>query len=139
MFETLATKHDRIWPKEQWPAMRLSNGLNVGSSGGHGPIGYTVEAINPGTSVAFRFDKPKGFEGSHWFEVSSLGDSQTEMKHTIDMNAKGIGLLTWTFAIRWLHDALVEDAFDKVENQFSNQSKKTSWNLWVKTLRWALK
>lgn len=62
-----------------------------------------------------------------------------ELTHTIDMNTTGIGTLTWTIGIRWLHDALMEDLLDKIENQFSNKSKRTEWNNWVKFLRKVLK
>ncbi len=45
-------------------------------------------------------------------------------------------VLTWPLVIRWLHDALIEDAFDKTENHFLSQKKVTSWSAWVKFLRW---
>ena len=51
------------------------------------------------------------------------------------MNTKAIATLTWAFAIRWLHDALIEDAFDKVENFFTGKNNKTEWNIWVRFLR----
>jgi hypothetical protein len=42
-------------------------------------------------------------------------------------------------AIRWLHDAYIEDAFDKVENHFSEDKKSSEWTWWVKTLRKVMK
>lgn len=42
---TLASKDDRLWPYESWPRMRLDPGLDVGASGGHGPVRYRVERI----------------------------------------------------------------------------------------------
>ena len=41
---------------------------------------------------------------------------KTEIKHTIDMNTYGKGTLMWTLVIRPLHNALIQDAFDKIEN-----------------------
>ena len=41
----------------------------------------------------------------------------------------------WVFVIHWLHDALIEDAFDKVENYFIYDKKETKHNIWVKFLR----
>jgi len=41
--------------------------------------------------------------------------------------------------IRWLHDALIEEAFDKVENYFTGNKKITPYNPWVKFLREAYK
>jgi anaerobic C4-dicarboxylate transporter len=64
-----------------------------------------------------------------------MDEQQTDIKHSILMQTKGTDTFLWLFVIRWLHDALIEDAFDKVENQFSEKKKKTPWNQWVKFLR----
>lgn len=135
LIETLSTKEDKVWPKEQWPKMRLNKGLVVGSKGGHGPIGYTIHQYQPGELIEFEFTKPQGFNGFHRFEIEPLSENQTSVKHIIDINTTGLGLLSWPLAIRWLHDALIEDAFDKIENQFLSEPKRTEWNLWVKMLR----
>ena len=113
----------------------MNEGLTIGSKGGHGPIRYTVNQYNPGELIQFEFRKPKGFNGVHRFEIVELENDQTQIKHTIEMNTTGIGILTWTIAVRCLHDALMEDAFDKVENQFVTEKKKTKWNIWVRVLR----
>ena len=139
LLETLSAKEDKIWPFEKWPKLMLKIGLKEGSSGGHGPIRYTVIKYIPNKLIQFEFSKPKGFNGSHRFEITELDMDKAEIKHTIEMNTSGIGLLTWAIAVRWLHNALIEDAFDKVENQFSNNSKKTEWNFRVKFLRKILK
>jgi hypothetical protein len=34
-----------------------------------------------------------------------------------------------------LHNALIEDAFDKVENQFDIVKQPATWNIWVRVLR----
>jgi len=136
---TLATKNDKMMPTDQWPAMKLNEGLKVGSKGGHGPIRYTINKYKPGELIQFEFTKPKGVNGVHRFEIVELENDKTEIKHTIEMNATGIGILTWTLAIRWIHDALTEDAFDKVENHFLTEKKKTEWSIWVKVLRNILK
>lgn len=51
------------------------------------------------------------------------------------MNTDGKATLIWTFAIRILHNALIEDGFDKLENNFSDKQKSTEWNFWVRFLR----
>ena len=135
LLDTLSSKNDRIWPAGKWPPMRLKAGLQEGSAGGHGPIRYNVQKYQPGELIQFEFTNPKGFQGIHRFEITALTDRQTELKHIIDMNASGTDLLSWSVAIRWLHDALIEDAFDKVENYFSEEKKKTEWSFWVKLLR----
>lgn len=43
--------------------------------------------------------------------------------------------ITWVFVIRWLHDALIEEAFDNVENYFSTKKKTSKYSVWVDLLR----
>jgi hypothetical protein len=138
LFKTLATKNDLMLATDKWPAMKLDKGMTIGSHGGHGLIRYFVEAYSPDGFVKFSFTRPKGFHGFHQFEIIALSDHQTEIKHTINMSTTGPALLTWPLVIRWLHDALIEDAFDKVENNFNEKKKITRWSLWVKFLRWVL-
>ena len=139
LFDTLATEHDKIWPHKKWPRMKFKEGFKEGSKGGHGPIRYTITTFLPRELIQFEFTKPKGFNGYHQLEIRELEIDKTEIKHTIKINATGIGILTWVFAVRCLHDALMEDAFDKVENQFSEKQKRTEWSFWVKFLRKVLK
>jgi hypothetical protein len=135
LIKTLSTENDGIWPKEKWPAMKFKNGIKVGAKGGHGPIRYSVEKYNPNEIIQFRFSKPNGFNGIHKFEINELSDEKTEIKHTIDMNTVGKGTLIWILAIRSLHNALIEDGFDKLENNLLENKKSTEWNYWVKFLR----
>ncbi|WP_027077993.1 hypothetical protein [Maribacter antarcticus] len=135
LLKTLSTENDRIWPKKEWPEMKFNDGIQVGAKGGHGPIRYSVEKYIPSEIIQFRFLKPNGFNGIHKFEINELTNEKTEIKHTIDMITQGKGTLIWTFAIRSLHNALIEDGFDKLENNFSDNRKSTEWNIWVKFLR----
>ncbi len=139
LLETLSTKDDRIWPYEKWPAMKFNKGLVEGSKGGRGPIRYSIEKYIPNKFIQFRFIKPTGFRGIHKFEIIGLEKGTTELTHTIDMDVAGKGLLIWIFAIRSLHNALLEDALNKVENQFLNEKRKVNWSIWVKFLRKILK
>lgn len=113
-----ATEKDQLTPTKYWPATSFKEGLQVGSKGGHGPLRYTVSKYDPGELIQFEFTKPKGFHGFHSVELTELEKDKTELKHTINMHTTGIGTLTWTIAIRWLHDLLIEKVFDKVENHF---------------------
>jgi len=139
LFKTLSSKDDMLLATKKWSPMILDKGLHVGSKGGHGPIRYTVREYVPDNSIEFDFTKPKGFNGYHKFDLSELNNSSTLIKHTIDMNTEGLATLKWVFAIRWLHDAYIEDAFDKVENHFTIDKKKSEWTIWVKFLRKVLK
>ncbi|WP_232730403.1 hypothetical protein [Lacinutrix sp. Bg11-31] len=56
------------------------------------------------------------------------------------MNTSTIkAMLLWIAVVRWLHDALIEDAFDKIENSHSEEKKVTKHSIWVHLLRNAYK
>ena len=135
---TIASKNDQIWPTEQWPPMRFKEGVKVGAKGGHGPIRYTIEIFDPHALIQFRFNKPRGFNGIHKLALKEIQGGRTEIVHTISMTTDEKATTLWLLAIRPLHDALIEDAFDKLENQLSDESKTSPWSWWVKLLRWCL-
>jgi hypothetical protein len=112
--EKISSKEDQIWPFENWPRMILRPKLSVGASGGHGPIRYFVEAIDIGKRIVFRFTSPKGFVGTHSLEMEQVAD-QVKLSHKIEMEISANALLSWPLIIRPLHDALIEDAFTKLE------------------------
>lgn len=138
LFKTLASDNDMMLATHKWPAMKLDKGLTIGSKGGHGPIKYTLKDYKLENSITFQFDL-RGFNGIHKFEIIELEPNKTLLKHTIDMNTSGKATLKWIFAIRSLHDAFIEDAFDKIENQFTLVNKKSNWSWWVKFLRKVMK
>jgi hypothetical protein len=139
LFKTLSSENDMILATHKWSPMKLNKGLQVGSKGGHGPIKYFVSAYQPDAFIQFEFTEPQGFNGFHKFEIIAIDPILTEIKHTIDMNTYGMATLKWVFAIHWLHDSLIEDALDKVENQFTNEKKTAKWSIWVRLLRQILK
>ena len=139
ILDSLSTRNDQLWPKEKWPPMVFKKGLIEGAIGGHGPVKYSIQKYIPGNLIEFKFLKPDGFIGIHKFEIMEIADEQTEIKHTINMVLSGKGILSWYIAIKWLHDALLEDCLDKVENHFQENKKKTELNLWVVFLRKLLK
>jgi hypothetical protein len=55
----------------------------------------------------------------------------------MEVNLKGY--ISWCLAIKWLHDALLEDCLDKVNNQVNENQVKSPHNAWVKFLRNMLK
>ena len=138
LFKTLATENDLMLATDKWSPMKLDKGMQVGSKGGHGPIRYFITEYLQDNSVTFQFDFT-GFNGFHKFELFETGQNKTQLKHTIDMTTTGSATLKWAMAIRWLHDAYIEDAFDKVENYFTIDNKSTEWNLWVRVLRKIMK
>jgi hypothetical protein len=136
LIDKLASDEDLLWPNEHWPTIRFDHGLKVGSIGGHGPIRYQIEEYIPGNMIRFKFISPNGFQGSHELEIEELTPESVKISHRIFMKLSGSAVLTWPLAIRWLHDALIEDSFDKAEAYVSGQhSNKKEWSLYVKMLR----
>ena len=135
ILDSLSSKDDQLWPSEQWPPMIFRKGLSEGAVGGQGPIKYSIRKYVPGNSIEFKFIKPDGFNGTHKFEITELDSVKTEIKHTIKMSLSGKGILIWYLAVKWLHDALLEDCLNKVESHFLKMPKRTKWNVWVCLLR----
>jgi len=135
LIDTLASDHDRLWPLPLWPEMHFDRPLGVGASGGHGPIGYDVEAYEPGSRVRFRFTQPVGFKGYHEFLVIPSGDDAAILRHTLEMETSGSGLLAWQLAVRHFHDASLEDALAYAEAALGLPVHVVPWGWYVRYLR----
>jgi len=136
--EKLSSRQDPVWPFERWPRMILHPGLIVGAKGGHGPIRYQVEEINLNHGIKFRFLSPSGFHGFHTLKIE--GDEiSLKVIHEINMETSFTSSFIWLFVIKHLHDALIEDAFTKLEGALNLPQTIVKWNLWVKILRYLLK
>jgi hypothetical protein len=139
LIDTLASKSDHIWPNDKWPAMRLDRPLSVGAVGGHGPVRYSVEEYRPGREIHFRFLAPSGFKGKHAFEVEDR-QGQTVLRHVLEMRAAGQACLSWPLLFRPLHDALIEDGFDRATVALGiDLPNPTRWPFYVRVLRFAIK
>jgi len=136
LIDALGSRQDRLWPRDRWPAMRLDRPLGVGASGGHGPIRYTVEAYEPCRRVTFRFTVPRGFVGTHAFEVEPAGADQAWLRHKVKMRLRGPARLSWPLFFRWLHDALIEDALDRARAEAEETTVRVRrWPPRVRLLR----
>jgi hypothetical protein len=139
VLETLATDHDQVWPGASWAPMVLDRGLEPGSRGGHDGIRYTVTAHEAGRRVEFTFDRSTGIDGTHTFTVVDRGDGTSLMRHVLEGRARGAMVLLWPLAVRWAHDAVVEDAFDLAEAALGvGPAVPARWSPWVRLLRRAL-
>ena len=136
LLNSLSSDNDALWPRTMWPPMRFDRPLDVGASGGHGPVRYVVEEFSPGQMVKFRFSGPRGFNGFHRFEVLPKGESCAVLRHTLDMKAQGAALLSWPLVFRPLHDALLEDSLALAQATLGTTPYVRPWSLWVKFLRW---
>jgi hypothetical protein len=135
LLDSLSSPQDALSCR-QWPRMIFDRPLAVGASGGHGPIGYFVEAYWPGDSIRFRFTAPKGLDGWHGFEVIRTGDSECVLEHRIEMEIGGPALLSWPLMFGPLHDALTEDALSQAQVSLGLEPQRVEWPLRVKLLRW---
>lgn len=128
----------RLWPR-QWPRMKLDRPLAVGAVGGHGPIRYVVEEHVPDVRTTFRFTAPRGFDGTHGFEIEPRGE-HTLLRHVLVMEVHGLARLQWSLAFRPLHDALIEDGLDTAERTLTGTvARPAHWSAWVQALRAGLR
>jgi hypothetical protein len=138
LLDSLASRDDALWPKSAWPPMRLDGPLGVGTRGGHGPVRYTVETYEAARLVVFRFTAPRGFDGTHCFEVVPASAGGCVLRHTIAMKARGPALVTWPLVFRPLHDALLEDCLSLAQVRLRETPVATPWSPWTRLLRWML-
>jgi hypothetical protein len=141
LLDSLASPNDRLWPRDRWPAMRFDRPLAVGAVGGHGPVRYEVEAYTPGRAVRFRFIGPRGFLGTHGYEVVRAGSGDeggTRLRHTLEMRTAGLARLSWPLVFRPLHDALIEDSLDRAAGALGLPPVNAAWSPLVRGLRWLL-
>ena len=139
LLDSLSGPNDRLWPS-RWPPMRFDRPLQVGAVGGHGPIKYRVEQYTPGALVCFRFTAPEGFHGTHSFSVAPpSGTCGVSVVHRLEMTTSGRATWLWLVAIRPLHDALIEDAFDCASRELKLPCVPRTWSAWVRILRRCLR
>lgn len=138
LIDSLASSNDRLWPRERWPAMRFDRALGEGAVGGHGPVRYFVDAYSPAERIVFRFTSPRGFDGTHGFEITIDGP-QVRLRHFVRMRLRGTARLSWPTVFRPLHDALIEDALDTAEASLGGTPVPCRWSLRVRLLRRALR
>lgn len=133
---TLASTDDRFWPSECWPRMRFDRGLVPGARGGHGPVRYRVESVDPASEIVFRFTGPSGFDGGHALTLTSPSTTETVLRHEIRVHPRGWARLTWPLFFRPMHDALLEEAFDKTARELGSPPETPHRrSAWVRLLR----
>ena len=136
LLDTLAGPDDRLWPTG-WPPIHFDRPLQEGAVGGHGPIHYSVCRYAPGRLVECRFTPSAGVEGTHTFEVLPGERAGTAvLRHLLIVRPHGRMRLLWPLAIRWLHDALLEELLDRAgTNIGAPTATPTRRSAWVRALR----
>lgn len=136
LINSLSSKNDLLWPRDEWPSMRLDRPLCPGSAGGHGPVRYVVSAFDPGRFVEFQFTSPSGFRGSHAFTATPQESHRTLLRHELTMTLLGAAVFTWPLFFRPMHDALIEESLDRAERECGTvPAEPHRRSLWVKALR----
>ena len=125
LIDRLASADDRLWPGEPWPPLRFVRPLGVGAAGGHGPIRYFIEVYKPGQYLCCRFTAPKGFRGTHSFEVRGISAHSALLTHALVMDVAGISRIAWPLLQGPLHDALIEMALDRAEAYVAAKAEPT--------------
>lgn len=137
LLDLIGGSGDRLWPTPAWPPLRLDGPLRVGAPGGHGPIRYTVEAYQPGRVIRFRFDPVVGIDGFHELRLQASGERRCRLIHVIEGRTRGRTRLVWPLALRWLHDALLEDLLDRAEQATTGTvARPARWHPAVRLLHW---
>jgi len=135
LIDSLASRDDRLWPAGKWPPMRFDRPLAVGAVGGHGPVRYSVEEYCPARMILFRFSAPRGFNGTHRFEVEGQ-QGHTVLRHLLEMRATGPARLSWPLFFRPLHDACLEDCLDRATVSLGiDLPHPAHWSIYVRALR----
>lgn len=132
LLEGIPDRSNPLWPADRWPALILNDGLNLGSTGGHGPIPYTVTDHTPGRSVTFTFAAASGMAGWHRLSVESAGE-QVLWVHQLEIT----GMHTSVRAVIVpQHDALLEDLLDAAEATMAGKPlQRKGLSLKVRVLR----
>lgn len=127
---------DPLWPATRWPPMVLAGPLAVGVRGAHGPIRYRVTGYVPGRTIEFTFAPGVGMRGTHTFVADRVDNGCSVLRHVIDARTAGSMRLVWPLAMRWLHDAVVEDLMDRAEVVLDvGPATPARWSPWVRLLR----
>lgn len=114
VLDTMGSANDRIWPYERWPAIVMSDGLNVGSHGGNAPVQFTIEEYVYGERLVMRFTAPPGFNGTQTITIGDYGYGRAYMQHRLEMDPGPQAMLTWPLLFGPLHNYEIEDMLDKV-------------------------
>lgn len=125
-----------LWPVDRWPALLLDRPLGVGARGGHADIRYTCTAYEPGERLEFTFTPQMPLAGTHAFVITRGPRAGTTLlSHELDATGGLQGRLLWFGAIRWLHDALIEDLLDRAKAEVRGErAVPRSWSPLIRVL-----
>jgi hypothetical protein len=136
LLDRIGGPDDELWPSPAWAPMVLDRPVAVGATGGHGPIRYRVTAHEPGRKVEFAFTPGQGIDGRHAITADPAGPERTLLRHVVEARLSGVMALAWPLAIRWAHDAVLEEVFDNAERAVGREPVRPARRSpWVRLLR----
>lgn len=136
LLDRLGGPDDELWPAPAWSPMVLDGPVAPGASGGHGGIRYRVTDHQPGRSVTVTFEPGQGLHGTHTISVRPDGPSASLLRHETVGRMTGAMRLLWPLAVRWAHDALLEDFLDRAEAVLgTGPARPARWSPWVRLLQ----
>jgi Protein of unknown function (DUF2867) len=136
LLDRIGGRDDVLWPSPGWQPMVLDGPPGVGTTGGHGGIRYRVTGYEPGRRIEFVFAPGTGLIGRHVFTADPAGPDRTLLRHVIEGRLTGGARLTWPLAIRWAHDAVLEELFDNAERAVGVEPEPSARrSAWVRLLR----
>lgn len=127
---------DVLWPTPGWQPMVLDRPVSVGAAGGHGSIRYRVTGYEPGRKVEFEFTPGQGLDGGHTISADPAGPDRTVLRHVAEARLSGVMRLAWPLAIRWAHDAVIEELLDNAERAVgAGPARPARRSAWVRVAR----
>jgi uncharacterized protein DUF2867 len=127
---------DVLWPTPAWRPMVLDRPVAVGAVGGHGSIRYRVTDHVPGRKVEFEFTPGQGIDGWHAITAEPVGPDRTLLRHVAEGRFTGGMRLAWPLAVRWAHDAVLEELLDNAERAVGHEpARPARRSAWVRLVR----
>jgi hypothetical protein len=87
---------------------------------------YTVSSYTPRHHIRFEFGG--GRQGFHEFTLQEVDGTTCLLRHVTKAKLTFSSAWRWYFLIRPLHNALIEDLFDKVESQVAKVVHPQVWS-----------
>jgi hypothetical protein len=136
LLDRMGGPDDVLWPTPAWQPMVLDRPVAVGAAGGHGSIRYRVTGYVPGRKVEFEFTPGQGLDGGHTITADPVGPDRTRLRHVAEARLSGVMRLAWPLAVRWAHDAVLEELFDNAERAVGLEpARPVRRSAWVRFLR----
>lgn len=136
LLDRLGGPRDVLWPTPAWQPMVLDRPVAAGAAGGHGSIRYRVTAHDPGRKVEVAFEPGQGIDGWLAFTAEPKTSGSTLLRIIAEAQFSGVMRLAWPLAVRWAHDAVVEELLDNAERAVGNGPERPARrSLWVRALR----